>query len=352
MKISGNKGEWSELYVLIKLLAEGKIYSAKENLQRNENSWLPILKIFREENGLKNIVYKRSEQDFIEVYLNDIFINKIKTSELEIAAKNIFSEINKGTGSFSIDCAENIMKNLQCEKIKADSREKKDITIEIKDPFTNFKRICGFSIKSKFKNSPTLFNASGATNFIFEVENINDEEILKINSIQTKSKVKDRINRIEKLKFISLASEIFENNLFFVDMRMSEILAEVIEIYYRENISDCTEIIDKVEEKNPLNFKIKNLYRHKFKKFLCAVALGLQPTKIWNGLDEANGGYIIVKDDGEILAYHLYDRNSFENYLLQNTKLETASTGRHKFGKIYKENEKIFIKLNLQIRFK
>jgi len=69
-------------------------------------------------------------------------------------------------------------------------------------------------------------------------------------------------------------------------------------------------------------------------------------------LDEANGGYIIVKDDGEILAYHLYDRNSFENYLLENTKLETASTSRHKFGKIYKENEKIFIKLNLQIRFK
>lgn len=353
MKFTGNKGEWSELYVLIKLLAEGKIYSATEDLQKNENSWLPILKIFREESELKNIVYKRSSQNFVEVYLNDIFINKIETSELEIAAKNIFSEINKGTSSFSIDCAEEIMKNLQCEKIKADSSEKKDITVEIQDPFTNFKRICGFSIKSKFKNPPTLLNSSQETNFKFEIEKISNEEILQINSIKTKSKIKDRISRIKNLKFISLGRRgIFANNLLFIDTMMTKILADMVKMYYLGNTSSCIEIVNKIEEQNPLNFPIKNLYRYKFKKFLCAIALGMQPTKIWNGLDEANGGYIIVKDDGEILAYHLYDRNSFENYLLENTKFETGSTGKHNFGEIYIEGERQFINLNLQVRFK
>ena len=78
----------------------------------------------------------------------------------------------------------------------------------------------------------------------------------------------------------------------------------------------------------------------------------MQPTKIWNGLDEANGGYIIVKDDGEILAYHLYDRNSFENYLLENTKFETGDMDRHNFGKIFIEGQRQFINLNLQVRFK
>ena len=82
------------------------------------------------------------------------------------------------------------------------------------------------------------------------------------------------------------------------------------------------------------------------------MALGLNPTKIWNGNDEANGGYIIVKEDGEILAYHLYNRNNFEDYLLQNTKLDTASTSRNNFGKIYVEGDKKFINLNLQVRFK
>lgn len=70
------------------------------------------------------------------------------------------------------------------------------------------------------------------------------------------------------------------------------------------------------------------------------------------GLDEANGGYIIVKADGEILAYHIYNRNFFEQYLLDNTILERASTSRHDYMSLYEENGEMFIKLNLQIRFR
>ena len=51
------------------------------------------------------------------------------------------------------------------------------------------------------------------------------------------------------------------------------------------------------------------------------------------------------------LCYHLFNRNEFENYLVKNTKFETASTSRHQFGSIYKENGKYYLKLNLQIRF-
>ena len=76
------------------------------------------------------------------------------------------------------------------------------------------------------------------------------------------------------------------------------------------------------------------------------------PTRKWDGLDEANGGYIIVKESGEVLAYHLHDRDSFENYLLNNTKLEKGSTDKHNFGKIYVEDGRKFINLNLQVRFK
>ena len=64
------------------------------------------------------------------------------------------------------------------------------------------------------------------------------------------------------------------------------------------------------------------------------------------------GGYLIVTDNGEILCYHIYDKNEFENYLLANTKLETASSSKHRFGEIYEEKEELYFKLNLQIRFK
>ena len=48
---------------------------------------------------------------------------------------------------------------------------------------------------------------------------------------------------------------------------------------------------------------------------------------------------------------NFYNQNDFEDYLFKNTKLETASTSRHKFGFVYEENGQQFFNLNLQIRF-
>lgn len=78
----------------------------------------------------------------------------------------------------------------------------------------------------------------------------------------------------------------------------------------------------------------------------------MKPAIIWDGIDEASGGYIIVTKQGDILAYHIYNRNYFEEYLLNNTKYETVSTSRHGFGEVYSEVGEDFIKLNLQIRFR
>lgn len=78
----------------------------------------------------------------------------------------------------------------------------------------------------------------------------------------------------------------------------------------------------------------------------------MMPSKVWTGELDATGGYLVVKENGELLCYHIYNRNEFEDYLFANTKLETASSTRHEFGKVYEENEQLYFKLNLQIRFK
>ena len=44
------------------------------------------------------------------------------------------------------------------------------------------------------------------------------------------------------------------------------------------------------------------------------------------------------------------EKDILRDYLLENTKLDTPSSSRHRFGNIYKENGRYFIKLNLQIR--
>lgn len=96
----------------------------------------------------------------------------------------------------------------------------------------------------------------------------------------------------------------------------------------------------------------EGLYEYKLKKFLCSVALGMRPSEHWNGYDEANGGYVIVKYNGDVVAYHIYNRDAFETYLLNNTKFERGSTSKHKFASVYSEPDgKMYVKLNLQIRF-
>ena len=124
--------------------------------------------------------------------------------------------------------------------------------------------------------------------------------------------------------------------------------------FYTSNSSKIIDLISKVEEDNPLNFDISDrhkFYTYKTKRLLTDIALGMMPSKVWSGEYDATGGYLIVKEDGDILCYHIYNKNEFENYLINNTKLDTASSTRHDFGCIYEENGELFFKLNLQIRF-
>lgn len=330
----GNKGDWSELYALLRLLADGRI---KADIN-DQNCWLPVLKIFREDVENFNLEFRRSQKNFVELYLNGDRVKKISAADLAAMAEKIFGGITRGGDSaFEIEGAAEIMQTLCCKRIKSPAGRKADIELTVHDPFTNFDRICCYSIKSDLGNPPTLFNASRATNFKFRACGVDDALAEKINAINTRTKIKDRLRLIERLEFVAVVNKIFADNLLFVDTQAGKILGELVKIYYRENISACTELATALEERDPLKFGVHGLYRHKLKKFLCAVALGLKPAKIWNGTDEANGGYLIVKESGELLAYHLYNRDDFETYLLNNTRLETPSSNRHAFATVYPE---------------
>ena len=103
-----------------------------------------------------------------------------------------------------------------------------------------------------------------------------------------------------------------------------------------------------------MNFNLSQghpFYEYKIKNFLTDSALGMTPAAKWNGNYDATGGLIIVKENGDLVCYHIYNHNEFQDYLFNNTRLEQASTSRYGFGDLYQENGKLFIKLNLQVRF-
>lgn len=356
MKLTGNKGEWSEFYAFVKLLSTGKLYAADENENRISNLFFPIRKIMRTEGQGLDMEYVIEAKDgSVEVRWNaDAIRNLTQRSLLETAAYLYRSILDGGNRAFEIEKSDEIMQELACGKITAPSTDKTDIKMQLHDVNTGYDMVCGFSIKSELGSPPTLLNASGATNFVFEVLGINDEQAETINAIETDSKIIDRIGKIREfggLKYHKMKNANFAGNLMLIDTYMDDIIAELLLDYYQGCAQDCKTLVARLEKKNPLGYPRRGIYEYKFKKFLCSVALGMMPSKVWDGHDEANGGYIIVKYDGDVVAYHLYNRDAFETYLLNNTRFEKGSTNRHGFASIYTEDGKMYMNLNLQIRF-
>lgn len=64
------------------------------------------------------------------------------------------------------------------------------------------------------------------------------------------------------------------------------------------------------------------------------IALGMMPAIPWNRIYEANGGYINIKKNKNVLCYcyHIYNRN--KQHLYNNTRFETQSKSKHHFGVI------------------
>ncbi len=353
--LKGNKGEWSEIYTLLKLLSDTEIHVGDENLDKIPNLFYPIIKILRDESNGRFSYSLKDDLVFIS-HNNSKF--SIPIFEFKEKAEILLTKIKKAHhSSFEVPEIEDFLSKIKCNTLKAKSTSKTDIKIIIHDLKTNLYPELGFSIKSQLGSPSTLLNASKATNFIYTLsKKITEQEINNFNTIKGFNKKFEFLNNSDcRLIFHKTESPIFGNNLTLIDSYLPEIMSFLTVQFYSTKTNSISELTTQTRTLNPMNYDLNfqhNFYEYKIKHLLTDIALGLMPAKVWNGQYDATGGYLIIKEDGDILAYHIYNKNEFENYLFNNTKLETASTKRHDFGKIYEENGKQYLKLNLQIRFK
>jgi type II restriction enzyme len=49
--MKGNKGEWSEIYTLLKIISDKKLFAGDSNLNKIESLIFPIIKILRDESN-------------------------------------------------------------------------------------------------------------------------------------------------------------------------------------------------------------------------------------------------------------------------------------------------------------
>lgn len=356
--LTGNKGEWSEIYALLKIVADGQLQRGDGNLNKLENAVLPILKVLREES---DGTYTYEVNRDLVIILGSGTEFKIPISKFKQHAESLLNKIKAASSaSFAVPEIETFIASFNCKSLKASSNVKSDIRIVLHDAATGTSPELGFSIKSQLGRASTLLNAGKTTNFIYALNGtkISTALIDEINAISKGAKIKDRLAKIistgNSLSFTETENSVFSNNLTLIDSALPRILAELVYLFYTTPNNSLASLVNEVSAKNPLGFdgsKNHPFYSYKIKRFLTDVALGMMPATVWTGELEATGGYLVVKGDGEILSYHIYNRNDFENYLLNNTKLETASSTKHGFGVIYEKDNTQFFNLNLQIRF-
>lgn len=181
--------------------------------------------------------------------------------------------------------------------------------------------------------------------------------IAEINSIEDHlPRMKALVDKGLHLEYSDIEHQTFKNNLLFLDTCMPNFMASCLICDSMPNsTSNIKDIVKIVAAQNPFGFTgdVVAFYEHKMKVLLIDAALGMTPAKEWKGHYDANGGYLVVKKDGDIVCYHFYDRNDVEDYLYNNTRFERGSRTRHEYGSLYRADDgKVYIKLNLQIRFK
>lgn len=357
-----NRGEWSELYAFCYILNDSKLHAADIDLNRLEGIFFPVIKIIREETDGEKIDYCTGET--IKIYHNGTLLRELPKAEFDIITHTLYEKIKtkngnptSSSGAFKIPSVEPFFDSVYVNKIKADSNNKRDITLQMHDVYTGINQECGFSIKSFIGADPSLLNSSDATNIVYKIANCTDKIMDQTNSITSRNKIIDRVKFLQDqgCEFIIpeyLESAQFDTNLRYIDSSMPKFVAYALLYSYSIRGRHSNDVIAYMKEKNPLNYRDADMYSYKFKKLLAAFALGMTPTdENWKGIEDANGGYITVKRDGEIVCYYLYQREDFENYLFNKTHFDTPSTSRRDAFCVYKEDDKYMMKLNLDIRF-
>lgn len=356
-----NRGEWSELYALLELLDNQELNIVNDDLEVIDDSTFKVLGLYIQNS--KNEYYFDIKDINVNVLKNDKIISNVEKKEIqkykEVLLNKIINEL-PGKGSFPIEEMKCILGKLtEGNKIKSSSNTKEDLNAKLQDNKLNtVVNKVGYSIKSSLGSPATLLNASSNTNFKYLIEGLSKEEIEKINNIDTKTKLVDRLeymqNKRAKIKFEKVISDTMNHNLQMVDSKLPEILANLLLASYETKEKNVNKLLHYVAQNNVLNYTGDSelYYKKKIGDFLLAVTLGMMPGQIWSGEYDVTGGIILVENDGKILVLDaIYYKEYLVKYLIKNTKLESPSSTRYKMFDIYSEGENSYFNLNLQIRF-
>src|SRR5690554_1500058 len=200
--ISLNRGEWSELYGVLFLLVKPNLNIVDSELKTIEEAKNLFV--------LKKIISKSKVtlsyeliNDTVMIFIDGREVNNMTIEEIDINRQILIKEIKMAgakNGAFTIPSIKDFLDGFSKNNVfKTGSKVKDDVELIVLDAKQQKEAKLSYSIKSSLGSPATILNSSSNTNFKYKVERISINQIKEINSIDTRTKLLDRINKIAEL---------------------------------------------------------------------------------------------------------------------------------------------------------
>lgn len=350
----GNIGNWSELYALASLVVNKGAYGPRQTVDSSKSMFFRVLEIYVEDSNPTATLHYVIGEDEVHLERPGVDTCVLAVDQITEAMAELSIDLKSDFASrhFSSGAGEKLLQLLGKQSIGATSSQRiSDFELIIADPQTNNPSPrTGYSVKSSVGSPATLLNASGATNFIYEIthpDSLDPTDFLEGDSLA--NHVRQMLGAGFAISFRSMQNKVFEQNLLRVDSLMPELVAEVLLNSFNVNVQNT--FASAVESTFSLQDPLGMQRIFKMKQLLGSIAMGLRPTDSWDGDSTKFKGMIHVDQNLALIFNYQHNQIDFWDYLFANLKFETASRSRHGYGRIYLENRKFYIKLNLQIRF-
>jgi type II restriction enzyme len=367
-----NKGESSEFYSFVYILANQEVPLVDKELVPIGNDTVRFLRLYRSDNNVYTVLNDGSVRVVSE---NDSSV--VSREDLQEMADRLLLEI-KGNRKISADCpaVTDIMGMLKTTQISAKGQDKSDFTAEVITPGAVTCHALGFSVKSQMGNSATLINANKlGSQFQYKIVKEHgyplteaDKETVRAiaaEASQSKQKQKLTVQRLYangfRLQFVKTTALELSITLAMMDSLAPKIIAEMLVEHYRsEGSVPLRELVLRVVKEHALpelptlgrnDDEISASLMYKVKHILLNFSTGATVSHVWDGKDRASGGFLVVKKNGEVVCLELYTRDTIGEYLVRNTRFETPSSHRHPSGDVREDKDGLYFDLQLQVRF-
>lgn len=356
MAFEATKKEWCEIYTFFRLLVDGKVVLGTAETKAGEVSW-PVAMIQREEHDGTRRYYIEEETIRIE---GETGIKSMPREDFGIVAGLILQAVKSSSENdvTSPDGVEEFLDEAGIFDLEAKTEDRTDFSVAFWHPEAPLR---GFNVRSRLSAMNPLLDGGRAANLKLEQSGVKfaTPTVNKINALpESPNEVAERMMMIERLggvlKYSDVADRVFRSNLLMIDLHFPRVLTEMVRIMHLDGISRISELTEIIKQINPLKIKDELINKHKFyefkmKQFLMALALGMRPAKIYNGLDSAVEGMLLVDGRGNVLCYHKSEKQVMEDFLFLNTRLEKGSLDKDKYGFLERENGVYYFKLNAKI---